>query len=85
MKENKRKIIGFLSVFVLLCAIAPTIVSAAEEGEALPAAYATMWALLPPIVAIALALIAIWQHWGNLQRLKNGTERKIGQKEENKA
>ena len=37
------------------------------------------------IVAIALALIAIWRHWGNLQRLKNGTERKIGQKEENKA
>ena len=35
--------------------------------------------------AIALALIAIWRHWGNLQRLKNGTERKIGQKEENKA
>ena len=35
--------------------------------------------------AIALALIAIWRHWGNLQRLKNGTERKIGQKEEKKA
>lgn len=57
MKENKRKIIGFLSVFALLCVIAPTIVRAAEEGEALPAVYATMWALLPPIVAIALALI----------------------------
>ena len=57
MKENKRKIIGFLSVFVLLCAIAPMVVRAAEEGEALPAVYATAWALLPPIVAIALALI----------------------------
>jgi acyl phosphate:glycerol-3-phosphate acyltransferase len=31
--------------------------------------------------AIVLALIAIWRHWGNLQRLKNGTERKIGQQE----
>lgn len=57
MKQNKRKIIGLLSVFVLLCAIAPMIVNAAEEGEALPASYATVWALLPPVVAIALALI----------------------------
>ena len=57
MKANKRKIIGFLSVFALLCVIAPTIVRAAEESEALPAVYATAWALLPPIVAIALALI----------------------------
>lgn len=57
MKQNKRKIIGLLSVFALLCVIAPMIVNAAEEGEALPASYATAWALLPPVVAIALALI----------------------------
>lgn len=57
MKQNKRKIIGVFSVFALLCVIAPTIVHAAQEGEALPAAYATVWALLPPVVAIALALI----------------------------
>ncbi len=57
MRENKRKIIGFLSVFALLAVIAPTIVRAAEEGEVTPAAYATVWALLPPVVAIALALI----------------------------
>lgn len=57
MKQNKRKIIGVLSVFALLCVIAPMIVNAAEEGEALPASYATAWALLPPVVAIALALI----------------------------
>ncbi len=57
MRENKRKIIGFLSVFALLAVIAPTIVRAAEEGDATPAAYATVWALLPPVVAIALALI----------------------------
>ena len=56
MKENKRKIIGFLSVCALLCAIAPTIVRAAEEGEAISAVYATAWALLPPIVAIVLAV-----------------------------
>lgn len=57
MRENKRKIIGFLSVFALLAVLAPTIVRAAEEGDATPAAYATIWALLPPVVAIALALI----------------------------
>ena len=57
MRENKRKIIGFLSVFALLAVIAPTIVRAAEEGDVTPAAYATVWALLPPVVAIALALI----------------------------
>lgn len=57
MKQNKRKIIGVFSVFALLCVIAPTVVHAAQEGEALPAAYATVWALLPPVVAIALALI----------------------------
>lgn len=57
MKENKRKIAGFLSVIALLTVICPVIVQAAEEGEATPAVYATAWALLPPVVAIALALI----------------------------
>lgn len=44
-------------MFALLAVIAPTIVRAAEEGDVTPAAYATVWALLPPVVAIALALI----------------------------
>lgn len=57
MKENKRKIAGFLSVAALLIVALPMIVQAAEEGEATPAVYATAWALLPPVVAIALALI----------------------------
>lgn len=57
MRENKRKLIAFLSVSVLLAVLVPTIVRAAEEGEATPALYATVWSLLPPVVAIALALI----------------------------
>jgi len=58
MKQHKRHIIGFLSVFALLCVIAPVVTQAAEEGtEELPALWATPWALLPAVVAIALALI----------------------------
>ncbi len=59
MRQHKRKMLGFLSVFALLCVIAPTVVRAASEetfgGE--PGVYATAWALLPAVVAIALALI----------------------------
>lgn len=59
MRQHKRKMLGFLSVFALLCVIAPTVVRAAAEetfgGE--PGVYATAWALLPAVVAIALALI----------------------------
>ena len=58
MKQHKRHIIGFLSVFALLCVIAPVVTQAAEEGtEDLPTLWATPWALLPAVVAIALALI----------------------------
>ncbi len=58
MKQHKRKIIGFLSVFALLCVIAPMVTRAADAGtEDLPTLWATPWALLPAVVAIALALI----------------------------
>ncbi len=58
MKQHKRQIIGFLSVAVLMCVIAPIVTRAeAAAEEATPAAYATAWALLPAVVAIALALI----------------------------
>lgn len=58
MRQHKRKVMGFLSVFALLCMVAPTVVRAAAEGEeSLPAVYATPLALLPAVVAIALALI----------------------------
>ena len=58
MKQHKRKIIGFLSVFALVCVIAPMVTRAADAGtEDLPTLWATPWALLPAVVAIALALI----------------------------
>jgi Na+/H+ antiporter NhaC len=57
MKENKRKIIGFLSVLAILCVAAPSIARASSEADGAGGAYATAWALLPAVVAIALALI----------------------------
>ena len=56
--QSMRKRVGSLSLlaamFILMC---PQMVMAAEEEAAKPAMYATFWALIPPIVAIALALI----------------------------
>ena len=58
MRQHKRQILGFLSVFALLCVIAPMVTRAADAGgESEPTVYATAWALLPAVVAIALALI----------------------------
>ena len=55
-KHEKR--VGSLSLlaamFILMC---PQIVLAAGGGSFKPAMYATFWALIPPVVAIALALI----------------------------
>ena len=44
------------ALFMVLC---PVLVLAAEEGAdvVLPSRYATGWALVPPVIAIALALI----------------------------
>ncbi len=54
--KRKRLLTGLMTamMFILAC---PLTVLAAEEEAAQPAMYATFWALVPPIVAIALALI----------------------------
>ncbi|NBJ92490.1 Na+/H+ antiporter NhaC family protein [Parablautia muri] len=57
MKKLKR---GFLAsgISLSLCfLLMPMVALAAEEGAELPSMYATFWALVPPIVAIVLALI----------------------------
>ncbi len=56
MKTRKR-ILYLFPVCLLIALLLPMTVFAADEAEALPAVYATFWALVPPIVAIALALI----------------------------
>lgn len=58
MKSNRKK----LSVLILTALMAVmtcpmTVWAAAEEAAEQPAMYATFWALIPPVVAIALALI----------------------------
>ncbi len=54
----KTKRFAFAVVAVVLCAAMPLCAMAADEAAAAaPALYGTFWALIPPIVAIALALI----------------------------
>lgn len=57
MKKFKRGLLAGASVLSLCFLLTPIIAFAAEEETALPSMYATFWALVPPIVAIVLALI----------------------------
>ena len=55
---QKKKLFGGAGVLLLCMALLPLTAFAAEaEAEYTPSMYATFWALVPPIVAIALALI----------------------------
>lgn len=57
--ETKRKFVASVLVMVVLVmGLSMVVLASADEAEAAnPAMYATFWALVPPIVAIALALI----------------------------
>lgn len=58
IKKIKHKRIWAASAVMLLAICCPLLVFAAEEAEEyVPAMYASFWALVPPIVAIVLALI----------------------------
>lgn len=57
MKSNRKKLSVFLMTALMAVLVSPMTVLAAEEASEQPAMYATFWALVPPIVAIALALI----------------------------
>ncbi|MDE7287785.1 MAG: Na+/H+ antiporter NhaC family protein, partial [Lachnospiraceae bacterium] len=58
MKKMKRGLLAGASVLSICVLLAPMLVLAAEEGTPQqPSMYATFWALVPPIVAIVLALI----------------------------
>ncbi|MBQ0018435.1 MAG: Na+/H+ antiporter NhaC family protein [Clostridiales bacterium] len=56
MHNSRRNLIFTLGLAAMLIAAVPMLVLAEEEAPA-PALYATGWAVLPPLVAIALALI----------------------------
>ncbi len=58
MKANMKKIMGTLAVIALMVMCCPMLAFAAEEtAEYVPSMYATFWGLVPPLVAIVLALI----------------------------
>lgn len=58
MRKAKHKLLWVLSSVMLMVMCCPVIAFAAEEAEEyVPAMYASFWALVPPIVAIVLALI----------------------------
>ena len=55
---NKKHIFSFFAVLMLLLTTALAVFATGEDAEAvLPNYYATFWALVPPLVAIGLALI----------------------------
>lgn len=58
MNSKKTKVsLGFLAILMLTVMTPLTAFAAEAEEAAQPAMYATFWALVPPIVAIVLALI----------------------------
>ena len=57
MRISKRRLFMGISMLLIFTALLPMTVLAAEGGAARPALYATFWALIPPVVAIVLALI----------------------------
>ncbi|MCC8141462.1 MAG: Na+/H+ antiporter NhaC family protein [Lachnospiraceae bacterium] len=57
MKSKKKIISGILIALVLIACSGVTAFAAEEGAEYVPSMYASFWALVPPIVAIVLALI----------------------------
>ena len=57
MKHLKKGLLGGGITLALCMLLMPMTAFAAEEAAALPSKYATFWALVPPVVAIVLALI----------------------------
>ena len=56
--RNKRKMgYVFLMSLLILCCSSTTVFAAATSAEYVPQLYATIWSLVPPVVAIVLALI----------------------------
>ena len=57
MKKFKKGLIAGASVLSLCFLLMPMLTLAAEAEAQQPSMYATFWALVPPVVAIVLALI----------------------------
>lgn len=57
MKFNKKRFLLITTLVILLAMIFSVIVLAEADEESLPAVYSTIWSLVPPIIAIGLALL----------------------------
>ena len=56
-KRGLKKFPVTVSIAMLLVVVCATMVLGAEKAEYVPSVYATVWALVPPVIAILLALI----------------------------
>ena len=57
MRGKKKGLWGILTLLCILVCSSMTVFASEEAVEYVPEMYATIWALVPPIIAIALALI----------------------------
>ena len=57
MRKRKGKLFKVLAAVMVLTTLLPMAVFAAEPTDYVPSMHATFWALIPPVVAIVLALI----------------------------
>ena len=57
MRGKKKAVWGILTLVCILACSTMTVFAADEAAEYVPKMYASFWALVPPIVAIVLALI----------------------------
>ena len=57
MKFDKKRVFFITTLVIILAMVFSVIALAQGDGESLPAVYSTIWSLLPPIIAIGLALL----------------------------
>ena len=57
MSTKMKKLLLALSTLCMAIMCSPLLAMAAEEAEYVPSMYASFWALIPPVIAIVLALI----------------------------
>ena len=57
MRTKRKMVYVFLMFLLILCCSSTTVFAADTSAEYVPQLYATIWSLVPPVVAIVLALI----------------------------
>ena len=57
MREKMKKLSSLLATIMICVMASPLVAFAAGAEKYVPKMYASIWSLVPPVVAIALALI----------------------------